>query len=501
MIKLIFSLSTLSFIGYALGFVNQIIIANKFGTSPELDIYLLTASVVNFGWLFIGPINEVSIPDFFNNFKKSNIKGSIYFSKVLNIILILSVVMSFSIFIFLSNIFEYVSPGNTINYQKFRENSLFLLPIITLTAITQYFQFVLNSLSKYIAQSIGKIITASISVLFLLFYFNYLGIKAIIFGMEIGLIILMFLQYYFITNLKISYYPFVGFFFRISYYKNIAALLFTYIISALQLVYEKFVFMSFGEGILSSYNYSQALLQVPQMIVLSGVVAIVSTNFMNQIHKNNIDLGLDNLYNISINSFIIAMFVAITTSIFSKEIVFVLFYRGMFNSNSFENTSFILNILIFAFPFIVVSNILGRVLVVLKKINILFWINIFSALTSILFLFIAYKLKNILFAIVTMVILIFLIVLFKLIIYRGFYIEKKAKSILSLQIIFKITLILFSYGLFLHALKYFLDINYATNKFKLILKLIFIGFVFTFSISAYFKLFKIKKNEKDLPIG
>jgi peptidoglycan biosynthesis protein MviN/MurJ (putative lipid II flippase) len=101
-LKLVFSLSSLSLVGYTIGLLNQIIIASNFGTSAKLDIYLLALAVVNFGWFFIGPINKISIPDFFNNTKESNQKGSLYFSRVLNIILLISLTISLLMYTFLA---------------------------------------------------------------------------------------------------------------------------------------------------------------------------------------------------------------------------------------------------------------------------------------------------------------------------------------------------------------------------------------------------------------
>lgn len=435
--RLLFSLSSLSFVGYAIGFVNQIIIANKFGTSAELDVYLLALSVVNFGWFFIGPINEISVPDFFKEIKKSSHDGSEYFSKVLNIILLFSFTLSLLIYVYLPNIFNYVSSGMIINYSQFKENILFLLPIIFLTAITQFFQAVLNSMSKYIAQSIGKVVTASLSVIFLLLFFDYFGIKAIIFGVELGLIILAVLQFYFIFKLNIYYKPFSSIISEIGYYKHISALSFMYLLSAIQLVYERFVFMSFGDGVLSSYNYSQALMQVPQMIVVTGVVAIVWTNFMNKIHENEIDKGLDELFNIALNSFIIAMFVAVTISIFSKEIVYILFYRGEFDMNSLEKVSFNLKYLIYGVPFLILNSLVLRAFYSLKLINEVLILSIYISFMTFILLFIAFQINSIIIALLILVITQSIGVIYKFVIlYKKFkYINKEIILNISLSLL------------------------------------------------------------------
>lgn len=484
MIKLIFSLSSLSFIGYSIGFVNQIIIANKFGTSTELDIYLLAFSVVNFGWFFIGPINEISIPNLFQQTKKSKESGSIYFSKILNIILLFSVIMSIVIYLFLPDIYIYISSDKNINYSEFKENILLLMPIIFLTAITQYFQVVLNSMSKYIAQSIGKIVTASISVCFLLLYFDNFGIKAIIYGLEIGLIILTILQFYFIYKLNISYKPVGGIITEKTYYKHVLALSFTYFLSSLQVIYERFVFISFGDGVLSSYNYSQALLQVPQMIVVTGIVTIVWTNFMKKIHDNDINEGIDELFSIALNAFIIALYISITISIFSKEIVFVIFKSGEFNTKSLEMTSQILQISIFLLPLMIFINIIGRSFTALKEIRIMLRINFLMFILLMIALYAGYLFSSIKLILIFQIIVYLFILFISIFFLKQLYEESNMMKVNFSKLIFTIFLLCLIFLFF----QYFQDLyNEIESKIYLIL-LIAICMI----IAIFTSLFNIK---------
>lgn len=460
MLKLLFSLSVLSLIGYGIGFVNQIMIANKFGTSPELDLYLLALSVVNFGWFFIGPLSELSFSDFFKKALSSTEEGSIYFSKTLNLILVLGVFMSTIIYLFSYQIYTVILPTKTLPFSNFKINLFHLLPIILLTSITQYLQVVLNTMSRYIAHGVGKIITASISVVFLFYFFDVLGINALIWGMEIGLFVLCIIQFYLLISLKIYYFPLVGVVINKTYYHHLSALSLTYLLSAFQVVFERFVFMSFGIGILSAYNYSQTLLQVPQMIVVNGIVTVVSTEFINKIHQNDIDNGLDKLFDIALESFFVAFATAITISIFGKEIIYLLFYRGKFSVDSINNTSFILRILIFSFPLIVFNNILGRALVALKKIKLLIQINIFSSLSVIVMLLISYKINNIYLSIITLVSGHFLIIVFKLYKYQDLYLDG-GLNLMSIRkgIIKKVSYILI-YAVFLLLIRVALDSNF-----------------------------------------
>lgn len=485
MLKKIFSLSVLSFFGYALGFVNQLIIAKKFGTSNQLDMYLLSLSVVNFGWFFVGPINEISIPDLFIEAKKSKKLGSIFFSKVFNIILIFSFFMSGMIFLFLPFIYSYVSSGSQISYPEFEFNVYLLLPIILLTSLSQYFQTVLGSLNKFTAQSWGKIVTASISVLFLVLFFDLFEIKSIIYGMELGLFLFCIVQYLLIKNLKIYYIPLSGVILEKKYYKYFLALTFTYFLSALQLLFERFVFMSFGLGTLSSYNYSQALLQVPQMIVVTGVVAIAFTNFMTKVHLNDVNSGLDELFSIAIKSFFVSVIISITVYVLSREIVYLLFFRGKFDLNSLDKTSDILKILIFTLPFLVFSSILGRAIVVLKRFNILLKINSFTSISLIILLAISYWISNIIFCLFIFIIIHFFASAYKVFIYDDFYDSKSNILKRCSNGLFKSTMAILVYAFIVFMVTNFIDFDLVFEN--IILKLFCFGVLMTPFLLTIFK--------------
>lgn len=491
MLKKVFSLSILSFFGYAVGFLNQLIIAKKFGTSSQLDLYLLSLSVVNFGWFFVGPINEISIPDLFIEIQKSKKLGSIFFSKVFNIILIFCFLMSGMILIFLPFIYRYVTSGAKINYPDFEINVYLLLPIILLTALSQYFQTVLSSLNEFTAQSLGKIVTASISVLFLVLFFDLLEIKSIIFGMELGLFFFCLVQYLLIKNLNIYYMPLSGVIIEKKYYKYIFALIFTYFLSALQLLFERFVFMSFGPGTLSSYNYSQALLQVPQMIVVTGVVAIAFTNFMTKVHLNDINNGLDELFSIAIKSFFASVIISITIYVLSREIVYLLFFRGKFDLNSLNKTSDILKILIFTLPFLVFSSILGRAIVALKRFNILLKINSFTSISLIILLAISYWLGNIIFCLLIFIVIHFFASAYKVFIYDDFYDFKNNIVKRSFVGLFKSTLTILIYSISVFAAINFMDFDLIFEN--IIFKLFCFGVLMAPFLLAIFK-FNLLEN-------
>jgi peptidoglycan biosynthesis protein MviN/MurJ (putative lipid II flippase) len=269
------------------------------------------------------------------------------------------------------------------------------------------------------------------------------------------------------------------------------ALSFTYLLSALQVVYERFVFMSFGDGVLSSYNYSQTMLQVPQMIVVTGVVAIVWTNFMNRIYENDVGKGLDELFQITLNSFTIAIYITLTISIYSKEIIYLFFYHGEFDDNSLNKTSLLLKYIILSMPFLVTSNLLGRVIISLKHIKIVVYINFVNFSISMIILYLAYHYDNILLATITLLIAQFTIVLIQM----YYLISRYNYNYININII-KIMLLNFFSIVCVFLLFNFISIDLTQPKaITLLLLLICFGFSCLLSFSLI-KLYKyLTRNE------
>ena len=94
------------------------------------------------------------------------------------------------------------------------------------------------------------------------------------------------------------------------FYRGVIALSITYFGTAILPVFEKIIFLVFGVGFISSYNYAFLLLQVPLQVISAGVIAVAWTGFMESLRENNHDDALDGLYDLSLNAFIVSCFVA-----------------------------------------------------------------------------------------------------------------------------------------------------------------------------------------------
>lgn len=370
MIKQVFSLSSLSLVGYAIGFINQVIIAQKFGVSHELDIYLMAVSFVTFGWFFAGPLTESSIPILHKAYKKNIKYTSFLFSRFLNNYILLSIIMMAIIILLILLILTITNDNILIIY------TAFLVPIILLSSLSFYFTGVLNSISKYFGQSIVKIISSFITFLILWFFVDSLGIYSLLIATLLSQLIVVSIQIYLIYKSSIIYdFKFFGYA-RKNYLKMTLLLSITYFLSALFIVYEKWAYTYFGKGMLSSFNYATILYQVPLGIFLTPLLSIFWTELMNKLHKENVFSAIKWLKKVMLQVGIITILISVIFYTNSYTLIKLIFERGSFTSTSTMQVSIIFSAFLLGLPQYVIIQFLIRLLTSMHRKKELFYLGI-----------------------------------------------------------------------------------------------------------------------------
>nr|BCN19447.1 putative O-antigen flippase [Vibrio metoecus] len=474
MIRVVFSLSSLSLLGFGVGFLNQVIIANRFGVSQELDIYLVALSIVNMGWFFAGPISESTTPRFFEKKEQSLEKASRYFSSIVFNIFLFSILSSALIYIFLGDIYYSLDYGSSISYEYFKSICVSLLPIIFLSALNHYFQSVLNALGFFIGQSIGKIITALISMLFLIAYSSSLGVKAIVYGLEISLIIFLIFQYCIIVRSGIKFILSGRFILSVNLYLCILSLSATYLITASLPLLEKYTFSNFGEGFISSYNYAFLLMQVPLQVVSSGVIAVAWTNFMTLVKNDNRELALIELFKITFNVFIMMLFVAVFLHNYSLESIYIVFFSGEFGEESLYLTADMLSYLVLSLPFFIANTLLSRAIITILGVFKVVIANVITIAISVLVLYVSGQSNSYVLASLAPLISQFILLFYY--VYFYFILFEKSRDFINLM--FKCIPILLTVTIVLLTTENYLGFNITILKFdkiELIFELMKVG--------------------------
>ena len=381
MIKTLFSLSGLTVVGYLITLIGQMIISRTLGTSREVDLFFYSFTLISMFSFFSGPVAEAATPQLFGTKENGKDEESRYYSKVLNTIMLLGILMSILLYLFL----EYL-PGFLIeeslrsDTEEIKKYSFLLMPMIFLTMLSNFNQSALNAYSKFIFQQITKAIGSIAGLIVLWLFLKDYGIYAMIFYSIISLVILCIGQLIDFKKLELKYQFSAGFITNSRFYKVFITLSGTFFLFSVYLVYEKWVLAQMGTGMVSAYSYAQRLSLVPQQIFLFSILSVAWTRILSKLKDFSQVEAVRDALHISAVSFGFSFFLALGLSVYAREILYLIFYGGAFNLKSLEETTKIFQLLILALPFIVLYGILSRIITSQQKAKLLGFFGLLHSL-------------------------------------------------------------------------------------------------------------------------
>jgi len=345
--KIVFSVAGVVMISRLLGFVREMIIAERFGTSVEYDLYLVALilpaiiyGVINFSavYLFV-PYLSKRISDDNQSPNELNWK-KIWPSFNLTFVTSLIIVG----LIYISS--PFIMKIWTKNYSSEQfEQVLFLTRItslmILLSASEAFMRALLNVKKIFTYPAGGYIVFNLISISVILLFAEQLSVMAIAIGLLAGLFIQ---NIYLFIRIK-GFEPFKEFSAKIynddtkTILTTVSILVIIELINRSYALIDRYIAGQLGDGIIAALNYSQVLVLLPESIIGFAIGAVVFPYFSDlsrqETHNN---FGI--VYNKVISG---ALFVAVIITVFvfmnTKEIVFLLFFRGIFDNTSVTMTS------------------------------------------------------------------------------------------------------------------------------------------------------------------
>jgi putative peptidoglycan lipid II flippase len=345
--KIVFSVAGVVLISRLLGYIREMIIAERFGTSVEYDLYLVALilpaivyGVINFAavYLFVPYLsNRLTIDN--QNHNELNWR-QIWPSFNLTFISSLLIV----VLIYFGSPYFMKIWGKDYSSEQF-EQIIFLTRLtslmILLSTSEAFMRAFLNVKKVFSYPAGGFIIFNLVSISVILLFSHQLSVKAIAIGLLTGLLF----QNLFLFIKVAGFKPFNEF--TAKFYNNdtkailstVSILIFIELINRSYVLIDRYIAGQLGDGIIAALNYSQVVVLLPESIIGFAIGAVVFPYFSDLARKESYDnFGL--VYKKVISG---ALFVAviITSFIFvnSKEIIYLLFFRGMFDSSSVTLTS------------------------------------------------------------------------------------------------------------------------------------------------------------------
>lgn len=341
--KTIFSVGAIILLSRLLGFVREMVIANIFGTSADYDIYLIAVMLPALAY---GVINFASIYFFVPFLSKQNSSdGRTSWKAIyppLNLILLASFVVVLIIIIGSPYIMKIW--GSQLSDEKFAQVVLYsrLTSLMVLLGTTEAFMRAFLNVKKiFIFPAGGFIVYNVFCISSIFFLYESFSVGAIIIGVLAGL----FFQNLFLLTKILKFKPFQSFTPKLITENSKALLKTAGIVVIIEMInrsyflLDRFIAPSFGEGVISALNYSQVIVQLPDSIIGFAIGAVVFPLFSESTDNEQLH-RFQYLYKKAILS---AVFLAVPIAVFfflhAKEIVYLLFHRGVFDAHSVELTA------------------------------------------------------------------------------------------------------------------------------------------------------------------
>jgi len=361
-------------LGKVLGFLKEMLIAKQFGATFESDVFffafgmtsiLFSAVGTSMGTSFMPIYSEIKIKDD----KKTALK---FLNKNVNIILILSIVLSMICIVFAKQLIMIFAPGfikfgsDRINF-AIEVTRIMMISIIFL-GIQSIIAFALNAEKEYKTPSFSSLMFNIVCISYLLVFSSKYGIKGLVWSVVFAFLIQALVQMPKI--IKHGYRFRVDFNFKDSYIKRMFILMGPVIVGSsvnqINLTIDKIIVSLLGEGAISNLNYSNKLIMLVYGIVSIVISNVLFNEMVEAVNKNELVKLKKILVNTLIFCIIFILPISFIMIIFRTEIVRVLFEGGAFTAEDTQNTAKVFFMLIPTMMLFILRDLLSRVFYSLK---------------------------------------------------------------------------------------------------------------------------------------
>lgn len=350
-----------------LGFVREEVIAYFFGTTFVSDAIKISTYIplTISNLLVAGLLSAIFIPvftDFLVGKKEDEMWET--FNILFNIIGFIFIILSIIFFVFSKEIVHLMAPHASDEMKNLATTIfIYLIPQILILAWASLLTGLHNTYESFVIPAIGGVLYNLSIVFSLIFLVKYFGAYAIIYGALFGSILQLLIlipfsikkgwRYKFIFNIKNPYV------------KKIGLLAIPILINStfgyITPIFEKSIGSSFGEGAISSLDYSYKVSQLPLGIFAFVISLVIYPTLSQLVSKGQIErLGKTVQFGLRLILYLMIPS-ALGLILLSFPIVRLLFEQGMFGGSS---TLVVSNLLIYysiGIPFWGMTSLLVKV--------------------------------------------------------------------------------------------------------------------------------------------
>ncbi len=345
----VFSVAGVVFLSKVFGFLREMVIADKFGTSADYDLYLIATILPA---LFYGILNYAGfyllVPYFSRRLAQRQGGDSDENWRSIWPVINVNVVASLTVTIIIVLAAPLVMKIWTGGFSDAMFARVVFFSRITAVAIVlgtteAFIRAFLNVKKIFVYPAAGYIVFNLFSITSIILLYQRLSVGAVAFGWIGGL----FLQNLYLLARLRGFEPFKGFR-QTLYNSDVRTLLSTAgFLFAVELVnrsyfmIDRYFAVDFGEGVVSALNYSQVLVQLPDAIIGFAIGSVLFPMFSESFEAGGSRFGV--LYRKTVSlAVLLAVPLAVVFYVNAEEIIYLVFFRGVFDAESVAITSAVL---------------------------------------------------------------------------------------------------------------------------------------------------------------
>ncbi len=341
-----------SFLSKGLGFVREIVFANKFGLSDSFDIFLVGSvfpTIIVSVLIYLG--QNYFIPNYAklkDDVEKDEFLKAVLFFFFFSSFIIVVLLFIFSDFIVKSylGVVNYKSISTAVNIFRLY---LFSIPIWSIISI---FSAYLQAEYDFSTPSISLVISSIVLIITVLFFTYYLGIFAIPVGFLVGTFLqLVFLIIVIRKRIKISLTFEAGIFKKLSIGKSLFIILLIEILGQIFVVADRQYYNKIDSGGFAALNYASNIYQLPITIFSLAFAMALFPKLSDDFHNSSIkkfNETISKSLSVSFYFFLPVMMIFLMSSEF---IIRIIYQHGNFTSSGTALTSDLLRIYSYSLAF------------------------------------------------------------------------------------------------------------------------------------------------------
>lgn len=370
-----------------IGFVKQIIVANYFGTSSEMDMYSLAHSIVNQPAAIIAETLMLIIVTQFPRIKnRTGDEGAEkYISAVVSIVIIIFSVMALLI-IMSSGIVSNMIVGEKpfLDYSTFKLFIIFEAPYIVFITIAHVLNSILEVQKKFVLPRVESFVNSVVVIAFVIVFSEMLGGFSLIFADIVSVISYLLLAILAINKIyKIRLInPFKN-----SDIKETILLMLPLILGnatyRINEIIDSYLASSVPGGA-SALSYSHVLEQLVTVTLGTAMVNVMYSYTSTYHAKGQRKLVEESVLNIIKVLLIILLPVSAIAVLGGDEIVSVLFMRGKFDIEAMHLTAEAFIGYAVAFVFVLIKSVFDKILILYDNARLISIIGIVSLITNVI---------------------------------------------------------------------------------------------------------------------